>query len=230
MTESLAKNFPEVPTDVLERATDLALTVLQDEETPNRLSYYYDPSTDYVGRSFVDLEPRDSSRVTAADLMAVSMLDISFPASAVRRLLDNPETQQEISTRLQALPQRPLESTTAEDVQVMSAFYDSIKPLLSNASSRTSNRWVAASKLTARKRPDLFPIRDRVVCGHLGLLPLRDKSKDWMVFRHIMRNEKIQTLLAALPAEIASASAGEQTNIDLEPLRILDAAIWMYAR
>lgn len=230
MTEYPIPGFPEVPDALLERATELALVALQDDKTPQQLSEFYNPSTDQVGRSFVDLEPRDPTRVTAADLMATSMLGISFPASVVRRLLNDTEIQQELSARLQALPQRPLESTTAEDFQKMSAFYDFLKPLLSDASSETSERWVAASKLTARKRPDLFPIRDHVVCGYLGLLPLRDRSKDWMVFRHIMRNEEVHALLSALPAEIMSASAGRTAQIDSEPLRLLDVAIWMYAR
>lgn len=222
--------FPEVPRTVLDHAVELSLAVLEDPETPQRLSRYYDPSGDYVGHSFAALEPCDPTRLTAADLMATSMLSVSFPASAVRRLLDDAGNQQKISNALQALPQVPLEAATPTDFEAMGAFYQTVKPLLSDASSQTSNRWVTASKLVARKRPDLFPVRDRVVCGYLKILGLRDYSKDWLVFRHLMRNQPVQDQLAALPARITTTASASRVLSDTEPLRILDAALWMYAR
>lgn len=228
MSHQNAAVFPEVPQTVLDNAVELSLVVLKDPETPQRLAKYYDPLGDYVGHSFVTLEPRDPAALTTADLMAASMLNVSFPASAVRRLLDDTDTQQKISNALQALPEGPLEATTPKDFQAMGALYATVKPLLSNATSQTSDRWVAASKLVARKRPDLFPVRDQVVCGYLKLLGLRDFSKDWLVFRHLMRNQQIQDQLAALPAEITASAS--RALLDTEPLRILDAALWMYAR
>src|SRR5690625_6646865 len=132
MTEYPVPGFPEVPDALPNRAKELALVALQDSKTPQRLSEFYDPSTNQVGRTFVDLEPRDPARITAADLLATSMLDITFPAHVVRRLLSDTETQRELSARLQTLPQRPLASATAEDFQTMRAFYYFLIPLLSH--------------------------------------------------------------------------------------------------
>lgn len=221
--------FPEVPQTVLDRAVELVLMVLEDPATPQQLAEYYDPAGDYAGHSFVALEPLDSKRLTAVDLLATSMLSIDFPASAVRRLLDDDVNQQKISHTLQALPEGPLEAATPTDFQAMSAFYASVKPLLSDSSSQTSDRWVAASKLVARKRPDLFPVRDQVVCEYLEIRKFRDYNKDWLVFRHLMQNQQIQDRLTALPAETIRAASDAQVVLDAEPLRILDAALWMHA-
>lgn len=222
--------FPEVSQTVLERSVELVLIVLEAPTTPQQLAEYYDTAGDYAGHSFVDLEPRDPARLTATDLLATSMLSIGFPASAVRRLLDDDGNQQKISHALQSLPEGPLEATTPKDFQAMSAFYTTVKPLLSDASSQSSDRWVAASKVVARKRPDLFPVRDHVVCEYLEIRKFRDYGKDWLVFRHLMQNQQIQDRLAALPAETIRATSASEVVLDAEPLRILDAALWMYAR
>lgn len=95
--------FPEVSTETLNIAVQRTLSVLQDEATPRRLAKYYNRKGDYVGRSFVDLEPNDHEQITPVDLMATSMLNIKFPASAVRRLLE-PENQRTVSSKLKALP------------------------------------------------------------------------------------------------------------------------------
>lgn len=50
--------------------------------------------------------------------------------------------------------------------------YGEIRTLLP-AQPGSSNRWVFAAKLCARKRPYLFPVRDRSVCELLAGRPLR---------------------------------------------------------
>ena len=225
----MSTDFPEVPSTILKTAVEHTLRVLEDTQIPKQLAKYYDIAEDYVGYSFVSLEDNDPQRITSSDLMATSMLNIKFPASAVRRVLSR-RHQTEISSKLQALPTTSLENTTAADFPAMTELYDTVKPLLADAYSQTSNRWVAASKLLARKRPDLFPVRDRVVCGYLELMSLKNYRKDWVVFRHLMQNETIQSHLAKLPVEIETAARGRSLDVDVEPLRLLDAALWMYAR
>src|SRR4051812_29206016 len=93
-----------------------------------------------------------------------------------------------------------------------------VKPLLGQ------NAWVTASKLCARKRPRLFPVRDRVVTvnrlklGHDALL-------DWAAYRQIMTNAEVQQALAALVAQAGEGS--EAVQILDPPLKVLDAALWM---
>jgi hypothetical protein len=63
-----------------------------------------------------------------------------------------------------------------------------------------SNRWVFAAKLCARKRPNLFPVRDSQVCGYLSGYKA----------------------LGAGPAG-SDAAANFDLQVDDEPLRLLDA-------
>ncbi|NWN89109.1 MAG: hypothetical protein HLX51_11330 [Micrococcaceae bacterium] len=220
----------EVEESVLSRAVELTLIVLNDPDTPNKLAKYYDPAGDYVGASFVTLEPHNADRLTSSDLMATSMLNVGFPASAIRRLLQDTQNQADISEKLRALPSCSLEDTTTDDLDLMGELYCMVKPLLADGYSKTSNRWVTTSKLLARKRPSLFPVRDRVVCGYLDIMPLKDYRKDWQVFRHLMQNEHVRQRLAELPLETVHAALESDPILDTEPLRILDAALWMYAR
>lgn len=230
MSESPQSVFPTVKQSVLDRAVELTLKVLDDPRTPNRVAQYYDPETDNAGHSFLSLKPNTPNQITPTDLMAITMLNIrQLPASAIRRILDHPEHREHLTTTLQNLPDARLEETTPEHFYLMGRFYDTLKPLLSGAKSKTSNKWVTASKLAARKRPDLFPVRDYVVCNYLGILDQNDATKDWYVFRHLMQNPHIQQQLSGLPAEAAQSATGHRPILDPHPLRLLDAALWMYA-
>lgn len=91
------------------------------------------------------------------------------------------------------------------------------------------NVWVTASKLCARKRPGLFPVRDKKVCDYLGLSPLANYQVDWQVFRSLVADPDIVTTVHIL-ADAAMAYAPKRNlRMDSWPLRLLDAAIWTYA-
>jgi hypothetical protein len=88
---------------------------------------------------------------------------------------------------------------------------------------------VTASKLCARKRPDLFPARDREVCGYLGLAQLRNYQVDWQVFRNLMGDPDIVAAIDVAGKAVMAAAAGRRLQVDHSRLRLLDAAIWTYA-
>lgn len=227
---STEATFPEVPDPVINRAREQALNALQDPDTPRRVAQFYDPETNYAGATFAQLEPRDQKAVTAADLLATTTLSVKVPPRAVRRFLEDRETASQLSTALAGLPSCGLEETTAEDFGPMCSFYDLVKTSLARAGVRWSNPWVTASKVSARKRPDLFPVRDRVVCNFLGIERLGDRARDWMVFRHLLRDDEIITKLGELPDLARRAYASSPLPLDSQPLRLLDAALWRHAR
>ena len=68
-----------------------------------------------------------------------------------------------------------------------------------------------------------------MVCKYLGIGKLKDARKDWYVFRTALNNSNIQEELKHLPERIREASAGAPLEIDNEPLRLLDAALWRFA-
>ena len=68
----------------------------------------------------------------------------------------------------------------ADQLLAMADMYQALKSALSPPDVKNPNPWVTASKLCARKRPDLFPVRDNVVCTYLGLIdPKGNYQVDW---------------------------------------------------
>lgn len=221
--------FPSVSKDTVATAIKKTVIALTSKSTVDDLAEYYNPLSDYAGATFAGLEPNNPSKVTAADLLATSTLNVKFPVRAVRSLLQETTTTDELSSRLQALPQSSLETATAADFAPMTDFYDYAKRLLSKSNVVSPNPWVTTSKLVARKRPDLFPVRDRVVCKYLGINKLGDARKDWVVFRELMNTPRIQEELDLLPTKIQEQAGSDPLKLDHEPLRLLDAALWMHA-
>lgn len=222
-------SFPSVDTQLVSQARDQALRALSDPKTPTRVGKFYDPESNYAGSTFTQLKPLVPDAITATDLLATSTLSVTIPPRAVRRILEDADTTQELSRLLVALPSIKLESTTATDFGSMCEFYDLVKASLAQAGTASSNAWVTASKIASRKRPDLYPVRDRVVCKYLGIQNLGDRAKDWYVFRELLRDDEIAELLAELPRLAQEAHANATLAIEGERLRLLDAALWRFA-
>ena len=120
----------------------------------------------------------------------------------------------------------------ADDGQLvaMADLHEALKRVLSPADVRNPNPWVTASKLCARKRPDLFPVRDNVVVKYLGLdRPKGNYQVDWQVFRHVIQDNAIRRRLDAIVDE-ASRSPGVDVGHPNWRLRHLDVVLWMHAR
>lgn len=221
--------IPKVDQTVLEQARENALRALKDPGTPARLSGFYNPESNYAGATFTQLEPRDDSSITATDLLATGTLSVTVPPRAIRRFLEDEQLAKDLSRRLSSLPQVKLEETSEQDFAPMCNFYDLVKSSLARAGTKTSNPWVTASKIAARKRPDLFPVRDRVVCEFLGIQKLGDRAADWWVFRELMNDDSIVEELAKLPELVRNAAPDIELVMEPEPLRLLDAALWRFA-
>jgi hypothetical protein len=117
-----------------------------------------------------------------------------------------------------------------DEFAAMAAFYDEVKMHLSEPTASTGDRWVTASKLCARKRPYLFPVRDSVVRDFLGLTQYRNYQVDWQVFRAMLGDA---TIVHACDAAIAAAykvAGNRRLAVDRDRLRVLDVALWTYAR
>ncbi|GAA1119748.1 DUF6308 family protein [Nesterenkonia jeotgali] len=222
-------DFPSVHEKVQTRARDQALRALSHEGTPEKVGRFYDPESNFAGSTFTQLRPLDPDAVTATDLLATGTLSVTIPPRAVRRILEDEDTKRELSRLMSALPPVKLESTTVADFAPMCEFYDLVKSSLAQAGTASSNPWVTASKITARKRPDLYPVRDSVVCKYLGIQHLNDRARDWYVFRELLRDEEIQGRLSELPDRAREAHRGIDLTIEAEPLRLLDAALWRFA-
>lgn len=169
---------------------------------------------DYSGAWFDTIGGRGDApdvahRFTPADLVAVSTLSVTIPGWVAVELLDR--RAEEFSDLLTAIPQdTDLHEATDEDLDAVFALQDALDTV-------TKVGHVTRSKLLARKRPRLVPIRDQhVLLALVGrkygsfTRPLGDALRD---------SQEIRDRLEALRSQ--------HQEQPLSLLRVLDIVVWM---
>lgn len=210
--------------DRTDRALQVARRVVSAEGAIDALAEYYTVESDYAGATFSNLEPQDPGRVTPADLLAVTTLSVDVPPIAIRRLMGHAETAQRVSELLGRLPTELGIEAAEGHAGEMAEFYELVKSSLHRHGTQTSNAWVTASKICARKRPRLFPVRDNVV---MNVLDLKGSYPyDWPVFAALMAD---QDLGRAIDSAVQSAQARQGVDVGDDTLRLrhLDVLLWM---
>lgn len=204
----------------LDRARSAALRALEDSAAVENLRLFYDRDSNYAGRSFLAVGPVEYDTITAADLYATSLLDISIGPRAGRQLLQGGPHRSDI---LKALRMVPAEADLADADDAVLDAAENLHLQLKNALG--GNKWVAASKLCARKRPRLFPVRDSLVTRAL-LGVGEDRRIDWLVYRHLITDPDVRRQLEKVTEE----SAIREDDLYDPPLRILDVVLWMHVK
>lgn len=171
---------------------------------------FYDPENRFAGATLDTLEPNEPDSFEASDVLATSLLDVSFLPRAVRQLLESQRA--EFENLLAEVPSdMPLWQADDQRLQSAYALWAKVRTLDGVGPTR-------ASKLMARKRPMLIPVMDSVVRAGLGI---STKEDSWVLLRDALAADG-----AALVAEIESLRpAGLDGRVST--LRILDAALWM---
>jgi hypothetical protein len=227
--------WQQVAAEVIEHAVAAALEALApDSPRPAhaRLANFYDRSRGFAGASFVNLEPVEPDNITAADLHATTLLSVEIGPTATRRLLDASSTRTRALDALADVPDKDLLVAGPTDLLAMEVLYTAVKEALSDPSTANPNAWVTASKLCARKRPELFPVRDNIVCAHLGLLPKGTRGNhqiDWQVFRALIGDRRVIDAIDALDPLVKAEARDRRVQTDPGRLRLLDAALWTWA-
>jgi hypothetical protein len=166
-------------------------------------AYFREP--DFAGMTFSDLGQNLPCEITADDLIAVSLLDITWRPQVVRILLVS--HKQELSALLGAIPQK-VDLWNASDGALTNI--DLMWDVLTSIEGIGT---ASATKLLARKRPRLCPISDNLVIKAVDV-----PGRTWDVLRCLLQDPAARTEVEALrPAEAAGASL----------LRILDVAVWV---
>lgn len=200
----------------------------------DNLVRYYDPSSGYSGATFLAVQSHDDFAVTAADLWAVSTLNMEIPPNAGRALMDPGPLRTIVTGNLHHLPVTlPLSEVTPEHLGHMYNLYSSIRSMLPPLGKRETNQWVLASKLCARKRPMLFPVRDAKVCGYLAdNLTLGGNGgqlghfqRDLQVFAYLITLPEVRSWIDEARRKVLSANP--TWVVDWSDLRVLDIVLWM---
>ena len=166
-------------------------------------AYYTDPA--FAGMTFSNLGRNPRDEITADDLLAVSLLDITWRPEVVRILLGR--QQRELAAMLAALPD-DLDLWDADDEvsKRIDVVWDALVAIdgIGTAS---------ATKLLARKRPRLCPISDSVVIKAIGV-----PQRTWDVLGCLLKDQATRDRVEALrPAAAADATL----------LRIVDVILWI---
>jgi hypothetical protein len=213
-----------MPDGLAESAQAKVWQVLTADTAVEDLKRYYSTGGNYAGRTFLDAQPVVANEFTAADLFAVSLLQVSVRPRAARRFLDPGPQRDTLLTLLNAIsPDVELADAKGSTYAAMAQLYTVVKRTLGK------NPWVSASKLCARKRPRLFPVRDKRVRLLLGLYDYANYTIDWQVFSHVMRDPEVWDRLTKLRRDAEGARA-DNVSLDPYPLRHLDVLLWMEAR
>lgn len=209
------------------------------EAVADRIQHYYDPGRDYAGALLTQLEPNPTDDVVAADLLAVGMLSMKIKPTQVRELLFAPSRRRtHVLELLRTIPYGlPITSLDIQDPAVRTALdhmwdlYAVFRSLMADQNEDT-NAWVFAAKLCARKRPYLFPVRDRVVCRYLAdganLKQNRGPgnfSIDMQIFAYLMSMREVAGPLS----QICRVLENRHFVIDSSDLRLLDVILWTWA-
>ncbi|MCZ2826033.1 MULTISPECIES: DUF6308 family protein [unclassified Modestobacter] len=232
---------PEVPEDwprpepsELEDARRVATEALSDDTArpaTERLAGHYDPARRGAGTTFLELPPVAPSTITAADLHALTVLNAPVGALITRRLLSDSAIRAGIDEALAGLPtDADLAAADRSTFEAMEALAQAIHAGCCDPWVAAPNPWVTSAKLCTRKRPRLFPVRDRVVCKGLGLYgtPLRrygTRRVDWQVFAFLIGEPDILHRLDELTEQVQTT---HRVRCDAVPLRVLDVALWTW--
>lgn len=166
-------------------------------------AYFSEPM--FAGMTFAELGRNPACEITADDLLAVTLLDITWRPEVVRALLGS--RSQRLAEMLAALPQdADLWDASDATMRHIDALWDDLTAIEGIGPA-------SASKLLARKRPRLCPISDSVVIKAASA-----PGRTWDVLRCLLQDPAARADIEALrPARAADASL----------LRILDVAIWV---
>jgi hypothetical protein len=207
--------------DQFQESRERALAILRDPEAPRNLATFYNAANNWAGAEFHELAPITPYEIGPSDLLAITLMDVAVQPAALRRLLLPGPDRDRITYALRRVrPNVTLSDADHDTLDAAAELYQQVKAAL------RGNKWVTASKICARMRPALIPVRDRVVVAQLNL-PNNDYRADWTLIRGLARDPDVQTALTDL-AEEASSPASDLRR--LPALRVLDTAVWMHGR
>lgn len=229
MTNKAPAGWPALDPQIVSAAKSMTMEALASAP----LERYYDVHGGYAGATFASIEPNDPHDVTGADLHALSMLAVTVGPAATRRVIDDGPLRAALLDALHAVdPSTRMADATAADLEAAWNLYGVAKAALADPTTASpSDPWVTAAKLVARKRPRLLPVRDSKVRSLLGLEDRRDGRLEIQAIRALIVDVDVAAAIddAAHAAETRAQAEGRHCAFDTEPLRLLDAALWMYA-
>lgn len=199
--------------DHVEQADEFSRLIgglLGDPDVERRVQTYLDPTGQYAATTFDLVGNNDPYKITEDDVLSVSFLDTPIRASAYRRMVNKAGEITDLLLRIDS-------SLCLWDLTETSDAYAAANELWVTLDAMPGMGRTRVSKLLARKRPHLIPIRDRRVDEFFG------KTRSfWIPLAMALHDEALRVGIASLRPDGVDAR--------LSILRLLDIAIWMTGR
>lgn len=201
------------------------LDVAADSQSVTDVATYFRPPVEpggtppYTGRRFESFAGGGdhravANRVSAEDLVAVTMLSVDVPGRVALQLLDGPLGDQVAELLTQVPTDVALHELGAAALLVPGSLVRQVWDLLE---APHGMGWVIAGKVLARKRPHLVPVYDNVVRCALGA------PNGMWTWLHEALTADDSSLTTQLRGVRDAAGAPEQVSL----LRVLDVILWM---
>lgn len=171
---------------------------------------FYQDDWTFAGSTFLAMESRPN-RIEAEDLLAVTLMGEMFPAKAIRQLLFDRPGGRVANLLAKIPPEQTLWGSNVDDLHSTGNPVFDLWQLLDLFPYVGPTR---ASKLMARKRPNLIPIYDSIIGKRVA-----SSSDYWYVFHTFLTQE-------ANRAEVRDIQRRAGV-VDVPLLRVLDTAVWM---
>ena len=171
----------------------------------------YFKTDSYTGGNFERFGDSDANRITATDLVAVSMLGVDVPATAAIEILQHEADA--IRALLKDVPTKPMHRVKWAEIGPDSA----AEKLWNLVRSSKGLGRTKTSKILARKRPHLIPVWDSRIEYRLPQLGGAQWERSWDWWQDAEHVSGIKSL------------RNEVSGIgDISLLRVLDVAVWRY--
>ncbi len=206
-----------------------ALSAIPDNRAVGHIRTYFEKLPNgrpkYTGSRFETFggggDSNEPNRVTAADLIAVSMLSVHVPAQAALGILE--DLDDEIESLLSQVPvETRIEHLRDTD---FATFFERGAPTIAlwRLFRQKEDTWgigqTTASKILARKRPHLIPIYDSVIAAQVGI---PNSDSQWELWFEAFQGDSGSLLVNRL---LTIREASGQVHLSL--LRVLDIVLWM---
>ncbi|GAA4479669.1 hypothetical protein GCM10023190_23190 [Enteractinococcus fodinae] len=196
------------------------LSALQEIPNNDRISYlqdYFSPDTPtYSGAHFnsFQVSEKSSNQMTLADLYSVNLLALDIPGSAGLSILGTDAAS--ITGLLKEIPDEPIGKLTDTEFAAYLGKESAAWQLWKLLKSYHGMGIARVSKLMARKRPHLIPIRDSIVAR---VAKFKSGDDDWHLWwKTLHDNPEIETQVECLRKEVDQPT--------LSTLRVLDILLW----
>lgn len=178
---------------------------------------YFDSEQPYAGAFFETLgaEASPDNEYTPSDFYALMCLEVDVPIAAGLSILG--EKASEINELLSQIPNTPLSALSEDEFEQHLGTDSPAMQLWRILRSYPKVGPTRASKLMARKRPHLIPIRDSVIIRVAGISP---RDNDWRLWWEALTEDNE---LEHRAEDLRDAAK----HPDLSTLRALDVMLWM---